>query len=190
MLGGRYVGDVQRDIYGRAALPLFSSIIMVGVGVRRSFADRPQVATGYNVPLHGPLTAAGRTYDRVFLRVHNFDPTLAPEGCTVISATLEADEPYWSWLRETDRDQYEAEQRLSAEAVVRTLDRRYPGLAAEVEMTDVSTTACPSVQRRSEARRGCGRRAARLPIVAVSGRRHEMLSVLATAGPGWGPLSR
>ena len=28
-----------------------------------------------------------------------------------------------------------------ADAVVRTLDRRYPGLAAQVEMTDVSTPA-------------------------------------------------
>jgi phytoene dehydrogenase-like protein len=141
MLGGRYVGEVHRDLYERGVLPLFDSLIFLGIGVNRSFSDHPQIATGINLPLAEAFALGGRTYDRLQVRIHNFDATLAPEGKTVITCMLEADEPYWSRLRSNDRERYDAEKQLVAAAVVRTLERRYPGLAAQVEMTDVSTPA-------------------------------------------------
>jgi len=141
MLGGRYVGEVHRDLYERGVLPIFTSIIFIGVGVDRGFSDQPQIVTGINLPLAEAFELGGRSYDRVHVRVHNFDSTLAPEGKTVITCMLEADEPYWDHLRADDRKRYEVEKQRVADAVVRTLDRRYPGLAAQVEMTDVSTPA-------------------------------------------------
>lgn len=141
MLGGRYVDDLHRDIYERGALPLFPSLLFAGIGVRRSMQTEPQVVTGTDVRLAEPFSAGGRTYERLQVRVHNFDPTLAPEGCTAITCMLEASEPYWSLLRASDRERYAAEKQAVADAVVRTLDRRHPGLADDVEMTDVSTPA-------------------------------------------------
>jgi len=141
MLGGRYVGEVQRDLYERGVLPLFTSIIFIGVGVDRDFSDLPEIVTGINVPLAEAFDLGGRTYDRVNVRIHNFDPTLAPEGKTVLTCIVEADQPYWDHLRAHDRERYDAEKQRVADAVVATLERRYPGLAAQVEMTDVSTPA-------------------------------------------------
>jgi phytoene dehydrogenase-like protein len=141
MLGGRYVGEVHRDLYERDVLPLFSSLLFVGVGVARSFAGEPQVMTGIDVPLIEPLAIGERTYERLHARIHNFDPTLAPEGKTAITCAFEADEPYWAALRAADPGAYAAEKQRVTDTVVRTLDRRYPGLAAQVEMTDVSTPA-------------------------------------------------
>jgi len=141
MLGGRYVGEVQRDLYERNALPLFTSIIFIGVGVGRDLSDEPQIVTGSDVPLAQVFDLGGRTYDRLHVRIHNFDPTLAPQGKTVLTCMLEADEPYWQRLRADDKARYEAEKRLVADAVVATLERRYPGLTSQVEMTDVSTPA-------------------------------------------------
>ena len=141
MLGGRYVGEVHRDLYERAALPLFTSILFVGVGVDRDFSDEAQIVSGVNMPLAEPFALGGRTYDRVHVRVHNFDPTLAPAGKTAITCMLEADEPFWSELRAADGDGYAAAKQQVADAVVRTLEWRWPGLAGQVEMTDVSTPA-------------------------------------------------
>jgi phytoene dehydrogenase-like protein len=141
MLGGRHLAETQRDLYERDVLPVFPSLLFAGIGVRRDMSGEPRVVTGSDVRLAVPLTVGGRTYERVQVRVHNFDPSLAPAGCTVITCGLEADESYWRDLRERDRARYRAEKQLVADAVVATLDGRYPGLASDVEMTDVSTPA-------------------------------------------------
>ncbi len=99
MLGGRYVGEVQRDLYERGVLPLFTSIIFIGVGVDRDFSDLPEIVTGIDLPLAEAFDLGGRRYDRLHVRIHNFDPTLAPAGKTVLTCMLEADEPYWGRLR-------------------------------------------------------------------------------------------
>jgi phytoene dehydrogenase-like protein len=141
MLGGRFLGAVHRDVYEGGVLPLFPSLLFVGVGVDDPFADLPQIVTGIEMPMPAPLEIGGRTYRRLHVRVHNFDRTLAPEGRTAITCLLEADEAYWRPLRADDPERYRAEKQRVADAVVATLDSRWPGLGAKVEMTDVSTPA-------------------------------------------------
>ncbi len=141
MLGGHYLGDEHRRLYEAPAPPVFPSILFVGVGVDDPFDGLPRMITGMDLPMPEPLEAGGRTYRRLGVRVHNFDRSLAPEGKTAVTCILEADETYWSGLRESDRERYRAEKQRVADAVVATLDHRWPGLAAKVEMTDVSTPA-------------------------------------------------
>ena len=141
MLGGRFLGSVHRDVYEGGVLPLFTSLLFIGVGVDDPFADLPQIVTGIEMPMAAPLEVGGRTYPRLHVRVHNFDRTLAPEGKTALTGILEADEAYWGPLRADDPERYRAEKQRVADAVVATLDARWPGTAAKVEMTDVSTPA-------------------------------------------------
>jgi phytoene dehydrogenase-like protein len=49
-----------------------------------------------------------------------------------------SDYEYWKMLRQ-DPERYEAEKEQIADQVVASLDRRFPGLAARVEMRDVAT---------------------------------------------------
>jgi phytoene dehydrogenase-like protein len=49
-----------------------------------------------------------------------------------------SDYEYWKMLRQ-DPERYEAEKEQIADQVVAALDRRFPGLAARVEMRDVAT---------------------------------------------------
>jgi len=141
MLGGRFLGSVHRDVYEGGMLPLFPSLLFVGVGVDDPFAGLPQIVTGIELPMPEPLEVGGRTYTRMHARVHNFDHTMAPEGKTAVTCLFEADEAYWRPLRSDDPERYRAEKQRVAEAVVATLDARWPGMAAKVEMTDVSTPA-------------------------------------------------
>ena len=45
---------------------------------------------------------------------------------------------YWKELA-SDRERYEAEKKAVADVLIAALDTRYPGLAEQVEMVDVST---------------------------------------------------
>jgi phytoene dehydrogenase-like protein len=141
MLGGAYLDDELRGVYEREELPLFYPILFVGIGVAREFADEAQRISGLFFPVDEPIGAGGVHAQQLEARILNFDPAMAPEGKTLITAILEADGPYWLDLREQDRQRYNAEKARIGEAVVRALDRRYPGLKDQVEMVDVATPA-------------------------------------------------
>jgi phytoene dehydrogenase-like protein len=141
LLGGAYLDDQLRDVYERDTLPLFSPILFVGVGVTRDFMDEPRRISGLRLALPEPIGAGAVQTDVLEVRISNFDPALAPVGSTVLTSAIEADGPYWIELREHDREQYKAEKARIGEAVVRALDRRYPGLSEQVEMVDVASPA-------------------------------------------------
>ncbi len=136
LLGGRYVNEKIRDIYDH--YPLFPPILLVGVGVNRTFAELPRATGGISLTLDEPMTVAGEALEHLDLAVYNFDPTLAPEGKTVLTVMMRT--RYASWVElYTNRERYLAEKEHVAEQVVARLDRRFPGLAGQVEMVDVAT---------------------------------------------------
>ncbi len=136
MLGGKYVNDTIRGYYQE--MPIFEPLVFIGLGVKRSFADFPRMATGLLLQLEKPVTVGGEEQNWVLVRIHNFDPTLAPEGRTAITVMFPSHYPYWESLSK-DIKAYQAEKEGLAEMVIGVLDRRFPGLASQVEMTDVAT---------------------------------------------------
>ena len=75
------------------------------------------------------------------MRIFNFDPAMAPERKTVITVLLEADGPYWLELQRSGPGAVQSREGAHGKAVVRALDRRFPGLKDDVEMVDVATPA-------------------------------------------------
>jgi phytoene dehydrogenase-like protein len=137
MLDGRYVGaDVER--YFDTFNP-FPAIILVGLGVNRTFDTVPSVS-GTRYHLNEPLWVAGEPQDWLNVNVRNLDPTLAPEGKTLVLVTMRTDYAYWSKLRASP-DAYAAEKRELATQIVRRLDQIFPGIKDQVEMLDVATPA-------------------------------------------------
>ena len=72
------------------------------------------------------------------VHIHNFDPSLAPAGKTLLTLMLDSDYEYWKKLSE-DPERYKEEKEQIVDQMVAQLDRRFPGLAAQVEMRDVAT---------------------------------------------------
>jgi phytoene dehydrogenase-like protein len=136
MLEGKYVNDTIRGYYKE--LPIFEPLIFMGLGVNRSFADFPQTVTGTLFQLEKPIMVGGQERHWLTARIHNFDPTLAPKGKTVITVLLDSNYPYWEKLHK-DIKAYKAEKAKIAKVVIEALDKRFPGLAAQVEVTDVAT---------------------------------------------------
>ena len=133
MLGGKYADDTVRGYYEN--LPTFTPLVFVGLGVARTFEDEPAMV---GFPLDEPITLGGQRVTRLVLEFSSHDPTLSPPGKTVVKLMLAADYDYWKQLS-NDRASYDAEKERIADTIVSVLDRRYPGLAQQVEMRDVAT---------------------------------------------------
>ncbi|NLE75734.1 MAG: NAD(P)/FAD-dependent oxidoreductase [Chloroflexi bacterium] len=133
LLGGRYADQGIRQRYD--AWPLVRPAVTVSLGVRRLFADQAPFQT---VALAQPLGVAGSPCPELMLRLFNYSPRFAPAGKTVLQVWCETDWEPWRALAD-DRPRYQAEKDRLLAGVVAALERLYPGLAAQVEMTDVAT---------------------------------------------------
>jgi phytoene dehydrogenase-like protein len=136
MLAGKYGADELRAWSDR--LVPFPPLVFIGIGVSREFPDEPVLASGVSMGLEEPLQVGEQTLSRLDYHLYNYDPSLSPAGKTVITCMLPADYDYWRELAR-DRKAYEAQKKAIGDQVVKALDRRFPGLAAQVEMVDVST---------------------------------------------------
>ncbi|MGD9002540.1 MAG: NAD(P)/FAD-dependent oxidoreductase [Anaerolineae bacterium] len=139
MLDGKYVSDKIRGYYDNPLL--FPPLLFVSLGVARAFEKGPPSVGGDVCLLAEPITVTGKEWNRLAVHVYDFDPTVAPEGGTLLRLWLPTDFDYWKNLREEDRKRYRAEKQAIADEMIARLDRRYPGLADQVEMIDVATPA-------------------------------------------------
>jgi phytoene dehydrogenase-like protein len=136
MLGGKYIDDTIKNMYDNPKL--FAPLVHIGLGVARRFDDIPSAIGGLTFPLDTPITVAGKEHKELGVLIYSFDPTLAPQGKTFIKVQFETDYDYWEkFSKEPER--YKAEKEKIADLVVNLLDKRFPGLAAQVEMRDVAT---------------------------------------------------
>ncbi|UWU18648.1 NAD(P)/FAD-dependent oxidoreductase (plasmid) [Rhizobium sullae] len=138
MLGGKYRDRTVDAAYDN--FETFPSYLQVSFGVARDLSDQPGYVTRVlNEPLEiDPQTAL----PDVSFRLFHFDPTFAPKGKTAVTCFLPTHNfSYWADLREHDPRAYQAEKHRVAEAVIAILERRMPGIGADIEITDISTPA-------------------------------------------------
>jgi len=136
LLGGEFIDAALRDRY--QSLPVSESVIIVGFGVARTFPELPWSALGRMILLDEPARLGGRDFRMIRPMVYNFDPTLAPQGRTFVRLYLPTSFAYWDELRRDPRA-YRAEKDAVVGAATALLDKRFPGFASQVEMTDVAT---------------------------------------------------
>ncbi|MCB0585725.1 MAG: NAD(P)/FAD-dependent oxidoreductase [Phaeodactylibacter sp.] len=138
MLDGRYNNpELQKAFENR---PTFPSLVFVALGIGRAFEGEPHSLL---FPLCAPLMVDPETTIKdLYLRIHHFDPTLAPEGKTLLSVMIETyNYPFWQKLHEEAPDQYRAEKQRIADSVVHALEHRLGDISAHLEMVDVATPA-------------------------------------------------
>ena len=132
MLGGRYTTPQIRDYY--AALPREQLMgLHISLGVAREFPNEPHMLVLW---LPEPIVIGGQTCDRLDIEIFNFAPEMAPAGRTVLQVVATASYDHWKAL---SPEAYRAEKARAAEMVITCLDRRFPGLAEQVEVVDVAT---------------------------------------------------
>jgi phytoene dehydrogenase-like protein len=134
MLEGRYTDERIRAYYNAAPEAIEMSLC-VSLGVARDMSAEPHALTLF---LEEPVNVMGQPHDRLDVEVFNFDPSLAPAGKTSLKVLFKASYAYWKALA-ADRARYDEEKQRVAETVIAQLNRRFPGLARQVEVVDVAT---------------------------------------------------
>ncbi|MFZ4522458.1 MAG: phytoene desaturase family protein [Bacteroidales bacterium] len=139
-LAGKYADQVMQSLQRQEKLKVYYSVFMVSLGVAETYDRQPHFQ---RFPLNSKLTSPdGTSYERLELHINNYDPTLAPEGKTVISIsfyTKNAD--YWIELRNSDYQRYLAEKTSFAQQMIDQADHRLPGLKEKIEVADIATPA-------------------------------------------------
>ncbi len=136
MLQGRYTDQEIMDYY--ANYETFPSYVQVSLGISRTFENEPHMVV---FPVDNPLVVDdSATHEDIPARIFNFDPTLAPEGKTLITVILlTRNHRYWNELRSQDREKYKKEKQRIADEVIDILEKRFGDIKPNVEMLDVST---------------------------------------------------
>ena len=115
----------------------YSPCVQVSFGVKRILPELDEPMTEA-LRLAEPLTAGGTTTEWLTVKSYAFDPSLAPDGCSVVTSLIHGDWEYWNALR-ADRDAYAAAKTEVADACAAAIDARYPGFKDAIEITDVAT---------------------------------------------------
>ena len=136
MLEGKYIDEDTKKRYDNP--DLFSPLVYVGLGVADPCEEIPSSISGFSFPIENTINVNGKERDRLLVLNYSQDPTLAPEGKTVLTVIFETDYDYWEELYK-DSERYKAEKERIVDDVIDRLDRRFPGLAEKVEMRDVAT---------------------------------------------------
>ncbi len=134
LLRGRYGDEKLRARY--RDWRLIRPFVTISFGVKREFRGEPHFTTYW---LQEPFMVAGEPVPGLGLRIFNYTDQFAPLGRSVIQAMFESPWEYWNDLQARDRAAYDAEKERVAAEVLRRLQAHYPGLASQVEVTDVST---------------------------------------------------
>jgi phytoene dehydrogenase-like protein len=136
MLEGKYMDAKTRALYENPRL--FPPLVYVSLGINRTFSEIPASVAGLIFPVSEPVVVAGKEHRWMNVLNYSFDPTLAPNGKTVLRTQFNTDFDYWKKLRD-EPERYKAEKEKIADQVIGMLDKRYPGLAGKVEARDVAT---------------------------------------------------
>lgn len=136
LLDGRYGSEKQKGYFD--TLPLFESLMLVSFGVKRSFADFPKGTSSHIIELPEKRVLAGALHNTLSYRIFNFDPTLAPDGSTVVQVSLEAPYDHWRRLSQNPAEYEAAKQAVAAECAD-ILSTRFPGFKESIEVVDVAS---------------------------------------------------
>jgi phytoene dehydrogenase-like protein len=136
MLEGKYVSPEIEKQYRE--WPTFHSLLFVSLGINRTLEDIPLSVSGLSFPLKEPVEIAGKTIHRLPVHPYHHDPSMSPPGKNIMIVMLESDYDYWKTLAE-DRPAYLAAKKEALQTIIHLLEQRFPGISAQVEMTDVAT---------------------------------------------------
>lgn len=132
MLGKQHLPRKVRHYYdGR--LPVHT-LIQVSLGVKSDFSTEPHWVIHL---LDRPLLIAGEEHTDIGVKNYCFDPSLAPEGKSVLVSTIRTNYDYWQ--RIYGHRLYDTEQDQVASILIDYLESLYPGLKEQIEVVDVAT---------------------------------------------------
>lgn len=138
MLGGKFIDKKTESFYKNELT--FSSYLQLSLGIDRKIESE---ASSLIFPLTKPVYIDPvNTISDISIRIHSFDPTLASEGKTLLTALIPTrEDEYWTNLRMNDFRRYKAEKERIIQEITEGMENRLGSLMPLLEMKDLSTPA-------------------------------------------------
>lgn len=139
-LDGNYTDKKILDLKNGTQFELYYSVLLVSFGLKKSYKEIPHFT---RFPIQEKIiSACGTSWDRLETHFYHYDPTLAPEGKTVMACSFYTKNgKYWIDLRKNDRKQYRVEKEKFIQQVIERINLKYPGIKDEIEVVDFATPA-------------------------------------------------
>ncbi len=139
-LDGKYINEKIQQLKDEKGFELYYSVLLVTFGLKKNYKEHPHFS---RFPIKKKLESpCGTSWDRLETHFYHYDPTLAPDGQTVMACSFYTKNGnYWIDLRKNDRKKYREEKQKFTDAIKDLLEIRYPGINEQIEMVDFSTPA-------------------------------------------------
>ena len=139
-LEGKYINEKIQRSKDEKSLELYYSVLLVTFGLKKNYNEQPHFS---RFPIDKKLESPfGTSWNRLETHFYHYDPTLAPEGKTVMAYSIYTKNGnYWIELRKNDRKKYREEKQQFINAIQELLEIKYPGIKEHIEMVDFSTPA-------------------------------------------------
>ncbi|MFF2327235.1 MULTISPECIES: phytoene desaturase family protein [unclassified Streptomyces] len=145
LLEGRFTGPRIDKLYNELLHrpgTLFPAVVSAFVGLRGDLGPDRAHSTTYLLSAEDAARLPGALQSSLVVQLRShYSDGFAPPGRSVVHCTYFSDFGYWRALRAADRKEYRARKRQVAAFVEDFLERRLPGTAERIELTDIATPA-------------------------------------------------
>jgi phytoene dehydrogenase-like protein len=131
MLEGKYLSKKISNAYEN--WELFTPIVQVSFGINRRIESDTPVETWI---LKDQFIGRTRTVQGYSIMNYHFDPTMAPEGKSVIVIRFESSWDIWKDINTTEYKTEKEQIEIDSRAL---LEKRFPGISLNIEVGDVAT---------------------------------------------------
>ena len=131
MLDGKYLDKKFKEAYDK--WELFTPLVQVSFGIKKKIESDSPAESIMEPGLKIGRTTVGSGYS---IMNYVYDPTMAPEGKSVIVIRFESAWENWNSIGKED---YYKEKELIEEKARELLEKRYPGISDYIEVCDVAT---------------------------------------------------
>jgi phytoene dehydrogenase-like protein len=131
MLEGKYLTSKITNAYKN--WELFTPIVQVSFGINKIIETEVPVETWI---IKDQLIGRTKTTQGYSIMNYCYDNTMAPEGKSVIVMRYESP---WELWKDIDADDYKKEKEQIEKDAKAILEKRYPGISANIEVCDVAT---------------------------------------------------
>jgi len=134
LLEGRYIDEKITRRY--ETRPLCRPYLMASYGVKREFKDDLPFNT---ILLRKPVMVGDEMIKNLFIRIFNYSAHFATPGKSVFQIEIETGFDHWFDLQKASRTDYESSKANVAKELLSRVEKYYPGITGQVEVTDVAT---------------------------------------------------
>ena len=131
MLEGKYLSAKISNAYKN--WELFTPIVQVSFGIKKHIESDIPVQTFLN---KNQMIGRTKTEHGYSIMNYCFDPTMAPQGKSVI--VMRFDSPWELW-KDLENKEYDEEKEQIKKDAVSILEKLYPGITPDIEVIDVAT---------------------------------------------------